>query len=159
MEHHIYDPNDPDSDNDGLTDGDEWNTTSTDPNDSDSDDDGLSDGDEVNTLFTDPNDSDTDDDGIGDGLEVAMGEVVMNFNPTTDSSVSLERARELVEMLPELMENDDYMIKSTSGDQMNVTLKVRDTDGLEKGWQSTNRLEKALEIRGNAKGFIKVKRK
>ena len=44
----------------------------TDPNDPDSDDDGLSDGDEVD-LGTDPNNPDTDGDGISDGDEVANG--------------------------------------------------------------------------------------
>ena len=43
----------------------------TDPNDADSDDDGLNDGDEVNTHGTDPNDADSDDDGLNDGDEVA----------------------------------------------------------------------------------------
>ena len=42
-----------DSDNDGLSDSDELNVTSTDPNITDSDGDGLSDGDEVNTYNTD----------------------------------------------------------------------------------------------------------
>ena len=52
-------PYDPDSDDDGLTDGEEINTHDTDPNDSDSDDDTFSDGDEVsvNTNPNDPNDS------------------------------------------------------------------------------------------------------
>ena len=41
----------------------------TEPNDADSDDDGLSDGDEVKTHGTDPNDADTDGDGCTDGDE------------------------------------------------------------------------------------------
>ena len=55
------DPNDVDSDDDGITDYEEVNTYGTDPNDSDSDDDDLSDGYEINTSSTDPNDSDSDD--------------------------------------------------------------------------------------------------
>ena len=66
---YITDPNDADSDDDGLSDGDEVNTYATDPNDADSDDDGyevmLSDGEEVNTHGTDPNNMDTDGDGVG----------------------------------------------------------------------------------------------
>jgi hypothetical protein len=50
------DSNDPDSDDDGLTDGEEVDTYSTDPNDADSDDDGFSDGEEI-LGSTDPNDS------------------------------------------------------------------------------------------------------
>lgn len=50
------DPNDPDSDNDGLSDGAEVLVHRTNPNDPDSDGDGYSDGYEVNFGF-DPNDS------------------------------------------------------------------------------------------------------
>ena len=45
----------------------------TDPNDADSDDDGLSDGNEVTTYLTDPNDADSDNDGFTDGEEVDSG--------------------------------------------------------------------------------------
>ncbi len=64
------DPLDPDSDNDGLTDGDEVLDTLTDPNDDDTDNDGLLDGAEVQTHETDPLDEDTDNDGLLDGTEV-----------------------------------------------------------------------------------------
>jgi len=79
------DPNDPDSDDDGINDGDEVDGGSDpldpcDPNvdnencdqeepDEDSDEDGLTDSEEDN-IGTDPNDPDTDDDGINDGDEV-----------------------------------------------------------------------------------------
>ena len=63
------DPFDPDSDDDGLTDGDEVNVHGTDPLDADTDDDGLNDGDEI-ALGTDPFDPDSDDDGLTDGDEV-----------------------------------------------------------------------------------------
>jgi len=82
------DPNNPDSDGDGLDDGDEVNGTganegvgSTDPRDADSDDDGLTDGDEVlgtgtnaGSGATDPNDDDSDGDGIQDGTELGVTE-------------------------------------------------------------------------------------
>ncbi len=45
----------------------------TDPLDADSDDDGLSDGEEVDDHGTDPNDADTDDGGVSDGDEVTAG--------------------------------------------------------------------------------------
>ena len=76
---YVTDPNDADSDDDGLNDGDEVNTYVTDPND-DSDDDGLNDGDEVNTYVTDPNDADSDDDGLNDGFEVNNGSNPNNIN-------------------------------------------------------------------------------
>jgi hypothetical protein len=59
--------NDPDGD--GLT-NDEEAVLETDPDDADSDDDGLTDGQEVNTVGTDPLDPDTDDGGVNDGAEV-----------------------------------------------------------------------------------------
>ncbi|WP_376768505.1 hypothetical protein, partial [Nocardioides pelophilus] len=72
------DPLDPDTDNDGINDGDEVDGTTntdygnapTDPLDPDSDDDGLTDGEETGTHNTDPNDPDTDDGGVPDGIEV-----------------------------------------------------------------------------------------
>ena len=58
-----------DPDKDGLT-NDEEKQHGTDPKNPDSDGDGLNDGDEVNKHHTDPKDPDTDDDGINDGDEV-----------------------------------------------------------------------------------------
>lgn len=54
--------NNPDTDADGVNDGDEVNTWGTQPLIQDSDDDGLTDGAEINTTGTDPLDEDTDDD-------------------------------------------------------------------------------------------------
>lgn len=62
---------DSDPDEDGLSNLEEY-ILGTDPNDSDSDDDGLPDGEEV-TNGTDPTDPDTDDDGLPDGEEVEIG--------------------------------------------------------------------------------------
>ena len=80
---HLYgsDPLDPDSDDDGLSDGDEVNTYGTSPTAADSDGDGLSDPEEL-ILATDPNDADSDDDGLRDGEEVELGS-----NPNDDQSV------------------------------------------------------------------------
>jgi hypothetical protein len=69
---HGTDPLDPDSDDDGLTDGEEVLTYSTDPLDRDTDDDGLEDGAEI-AAGTDPGDADTDDDLMPDGWEVDFG--------------------------------------------------------------------------------------
>ena len=62
----------PDGDNDGATDDFET-ANGSDPNDPDTDGDGLIDGDEFFTIFSDPTDADTDDDGVDDGDEVAAG--------------------------------------------------------------------------------------
>jgi outer membrane protein OmpA-like peptidoglycan-associated protein len=64
------DPNNPDTDGDGLTDGDEVMKYKTNPLKADTDGDGLSDGDEVMKYKTDPNKADTDGDGLNDGEEV-----------------------------------------------------------------------------------------
>ena len=82
------DPNDEDTDGDGLSDSEEIGGTTaghydplvdTNPLDADTDDDGLSDGDEVAGAGplsgigqTDPMNADTDGDGLGDGLEVGV---------------------------------------------------------------------------------------
>ena len=64
------DPFDPDTDKDGLSDGEEVNLYRTDPLNPDSDWDGLKDGEEVITYKTDPLDQDTDNGGVADGHEV-----------------------------------------------------------------------------------------
>jgi len=76
------DPFDPDTDDDGLTDGEEVEVYGTDPLDPDTDHDGLSDGDEVHVYGTDPLNPDTDGDGLMDGLEIALG--LDPLNPDTD---------------------------------------------------------------------------
>jgi len=79
----------PDTDGDGLLDGDEVKIYGTDPTDSDSDDDGVSDSDdsfpmdtdndgltnkeESETYSTDPFDDDSDDDSLSDGVEIRLG--------------------------------------------------------------------------------------
>jgi len=74
------DPNDPDTDDDGFSDGEEVEK-GTDPTDSnshpqstteDSDGDGLTNNEET-SIGTNPNDPDTDDDGFSDGEEVEKG--------------------------------------------------------------------------------------
>jgi outer membrane protein OmpA-like peptidoglycan-associated protein len=60
----------PDTDGDGLTDGEEVFKYKTNPLNPDTDGDGLSDGDEVLKYQTDPLKADTDGDGLSDGDEV-----------------------------------------------------------------------------------------
>ena len=61
------DPEDKDTDGDGLFDPEEL-ALGIDPLDPDSDGDGLNDGDEVNTNGTDPTEADTDRDGLDDAI-------------------------------------------------------------------------------------------
>jgi len=62
------DPNNPDTDGDGVSDGYEKSAL-TDPRNPDTDDDQLSDSQELNDIYSSPYRQDTDDDGLFDGLE------------------------------------------------------------------------------------------
>jgi outer membrane protein OmpA-like peptidoglycan-associated protein len=64
------DPNNPDTDGDGLNDGEEYLTYKTNPLQVDTDLDGLNDYDEVKVHKTNPLMADTDSDGLKDGEEV-----------------------------------------------------------------------------------------
>ena len=72
------DPQNPDTDGDGLTDGDEVSVHGTDPAHPDTDADTLTDGAEINQHGTDPLLADTDGDGASDGAEVAQGTDPLN---------------------------------------------------------------------------------
>lgn len=67
------DPRNPDTDGDGLSDGDEVIVYKTSPLIADTDGDGLSDGDEALIWRTNPLNPDTDGDGYPDGTEVRNG--------------------------------------------------------------------------------------
>jgi len=67
------DGNNPDTDGDGFTDGEEVDTHMTDPLNADTDMDGLTDYDEVMQYGTLPLRNDTDGDGLSDGFEVQNG--------------------------------------------------------------------------------------
>ena len=88
------DPADPDSDDDGLSDGLEVGTTAgnragtaTDPNAADTDADGVTDGSEV-AHGTDPRNGDTDADGVDDGAEQAANPLApdTDFDGRTDGA-------------------------------------------------------------------------
>jgi outer membrane protein OmpA-like peptidoglycan-associated protein/opacity protein-like surface antigen len=64
------DPENPDSDGDGLNDGEEVNVYKINPLNADTDGDGIKDGEEVKNYSTNPNLPDSDADGLNDGIEV-----------------------------------------------------------------------------------------
>ena len=86
------DPMNPDTDSDGLADGDEvdppagWNVT--DPNEADTDGDLVSDGPERVAYGSDPTRTDTDGDALGDGFEVSPHMLSLTIDGVrTDRSV------------------------------------------------------------------------
>lgn len=76
------DPNNPDTDGDGLLDGEEVMTYHSNPLKQDTDDDGLDDYKEVMVTKTDPSKADGDSDGLKDGEEIARK--TDPNNPDTD---------------------------------------------------------------------------
>ena len=64
------DPKNPDTDGDGLSDSEEYNTYKTNPLKADTDGDGLKDGEEIHTYHTNANAADTDNDGLNDRMEL-----------------------------------------------------------------------------------------
>ncbi|MBL8061371.1 MAG: matrixin family metalloprotease [Anaerolineales bacterium] len=85
-----------DADRDGLADSDEALITGTDPNNPDSDGDGLGDGVEVVNRMN-PLDADMDNDGANDGAEIAAG--TNPFLPDQANGVSPELASEVGDFL------------------------------------------------------------
>jgi len=121
---------DDDPDADGLTNVEEFNLRnhplypgSTDPNDSDSDDDGLSDYFEITTnttnnfFFTDPNNPDTDADGIPDNWEINKG-----LNPTDstgDNGATGDPDGDGLNNYEEYLNNSDPNSRDSDGDGFN----------------------------------------
>jgi hypothetical protein len=83
------DPAAQDTDLDGLLDGPEVLTYQIDPLVTDSDGDGLPDGDEVLKYHTNPRVADTDGDGVSDGVEVAVGLDPLKPDAPTISNVTI----------------------------------------------------------------------
>jgi outer membrane protein OmpA-like peptidoglycan-associated protein len=81
-------PRNPDTDGDGLLDGEEVKRYKTNPLEFDTDKDGLSDGEEVKKYGTDPLKFDTDGDGLSDGDEIARK--TDPLNPDTDGDGLLD---------------------------------------------------------------------
>ncbi len=122
-------PNDPDTDNDGLPDGDEVDKYGTSPVDHDTDSDGLSDGDEVNKYGTDPKDKDTDDDGLDDGTEV-MSYGTDPKSPDTDGDgLSDKEETEVYLTNPKSKDTDNDGLSDSKEIGLGTSPTKVDTDG------------------------------
>jgi hypothetical protein len=104
-----------DGEPDGLTDLEEWQE-GTDPTNPDTDGDGLSDGDEVNTHMTDPLDADSDGDGFEDGFEV--DNAASGFDPLADDSSEDPDGDGLINS-EELIAGTNAVVADTDGDGTN----------------------------------------
>ena len=117
---HGLDPNNPadavsDPDGDGLTTLAEFQL-GTDPFDPDTDADGLLDGQEVNAVGTDPLLFDTDGDGLGDGLEVITGS-----DPLDRQSFNLAAALASLEVSPAISRLLLNVVLGEASRQLRVT--------------------------------------
>jgi len=137
-----------DSDKDGISDSDEINTYNTDPNLKDSDNDGLTDYQEIFNYQTDPANSDTDGDGLGDGWEQKYG-----FNPLVDSGeASLDNDSDSLTNLEEFIANTNPNRADTDFDGLNDYQELNETntnvlkadtdnDNLPDGWEITHEFD------------------
>ena len=139
-------PNSADTDGDGLGDNVEIAQEQTDPLVADTDDDGLDDGVEVNEVQTDPLDADTDNGGVSDGDEVSAGTDPNNGSDDTSlsdlDSDGLNGAEEVANATdPTNPDTDGDGL--TDGAEVNThgtdpTLADGDKDGLDDGEEIAN---------------------
>src|ERR1017187_3467218 len=123
------DPNDPnvaqeDPDHDGLNNYEELMIYGTDPHNPDSDGDGISDGDEVHGTLgyvTNPLLADSDGDGIRDLLEIQTGS-----NPTNAASYNLAAALQSLEVQPNNFVLTVNTIIGTASRQLSVIGHLKD---------------------------------
>lgn len=124
------DPGNPDTDGDGLKDGEEISTYLTDPLNPDSDGDSLKDGDEVRRHKTDPLKADTDGDELADNEEIETYKTEP-LNKDSDADNLLDGS-EVKTYLTDPLKQDTDADKLSDGDEVNLyqtdPMKV-DSDG------------------------------
>ena len=151
------DPVLPDTDNNGIADGDEDFDTDgltnyqeyvrgTSPWDSDSDSDDLSDGDEVNIYSTNPLEPDTDNDGLSDSDEIALG---TNPNlPDTDGDGILDGEERFAQTFVYNVESEDCAVEQ-------VIVSMEGTGNLQNTMSVDNIMDKDV-ICGGVVGLVGV---
>jgi len=129
------DPNNPDTDGDGLKDGEEVKTTLTDPLNPDSDGDLLTDGVEVREYKTNPLKPDTDGDGLNDSEEISHNTNPLNSDTDADQ---LKDGDEVNKYMTDPLTADSDEDKLSDGEEVTI-LKTdpknpdSDGDGLKDG--------------------------
>ena len=98
---------DEDFDNDGLSNGQEYEL-GTEPYNEDTDGDGLKDGEEINTYGTDPLKVDTDDDGLDDGDEIYFEDDPLD--PDTNGNGILDGDEKRSQTFVHKVENEDCAV-------------------------------------------------
>jgi len=150
-----------DSDEDGLTNGEEINTYNTDPSLADTDGDGLIDGDEINLHSTDPLKKDTDNDLILDGIELRHAS--LGFDPNIDSSTLLIAFHQAAAELPGVLTDEQNqklklggMSITPNGDNaFAVDFVIEESDDLIE-WAPVETLSYMLNNTG-AKKFVRIR--
>lgn len=123
------DPQIPDTDGDGLLDGEEFLTYHSDPLKKDTDDDGLDDYKEVTETKTDPSKADGDSDGLKDGEELARKTDPMNPDSDDDGLLDGEEVNKY-ETNPLVADTDkDGLTDGDEAQSYNTDPKAMDTDG------------------------------
>lgn len=119
---------DVDNDKDELNNGNEIEIGS-DPNKKDSDNDGVTDGEEINVYFTEPNNSDTDGDTLNDG-----DEIYLKFSPLlkdTDSNGVLDCDERIFQNLRVNIENESKKEISSVSVEFEGTGNINSTTTVE----------------------------
>ncbi|MCK5087468.1 MAG: OmpA family protein, partial [Melioribacteraceae bacterium] len=154
----------PDTDGDGLKDGEEVMQYNSDPLNADSDGDGLKDGEEVKAYQTDPLKADTDNDGLNDFAEVVTYKTDP-LNADTDGD-TLKDGEEVNKYKTDPNKadtdmdglNDGIEVNKTKTDPLNADT---DGEGLKDGEEVTKYNTNPLEVdtdKGSIDDFVEVAR-
>lgn len=158
------DPKNPDSDSDGLNDGDEVLNWRTDPTNPDSDGDGLNDFKEVIELNTNAINPDTDEDGLSDGEEV-LKYGTNPLKPDSDND-DLSDSLEIIKYKTNPLRSDTDGDGLSDGAEVNIYLTDptnldSDLDGLSDGEEiikfGTNPLDRDTD-NGSVDDFTEIHR-
>ncbi len=123
------DPNNPDTDGDGLNDGEEYLTLKTNPLHADSDSDGLNDYEEAKVRNTNPLISDTDNDGLLDGYEVVTSKTDPLIADTDKDGLNDAKEINIYKTNPLISDTDgDDLSDSEEVLKYKTNPLIRDTD-------------------------------